>query len=120
MQVGVMNHPARDPVQEIDWIGQNGFDFVDFTLEPPAADPEEIDVDAIRATLDRHNLGVVAHTAYYLPLASPFASIRQACLVEFRKALKAAHRINVPSVDPQKINLTKLTLAVGLHGQMVM
>ena len=93
MQVGVMNHPARDPVQEIDWIGHNGFDFVDFKLEPPAAAPEEIDVDAIRASLDRHKLGVVAHTAYYLPLASPFASIRQACLSEFTKALTAAHRI---------------------------
>ena len=67
MQIGAMNHPARDPVAEIDWIGQYGFDFVDFTLEPPAADPDQIDVDAIRAVLDRHNLGVVAHTAYYLP-----------------------------------------------------
>ena len=93
MQIGAMNHPAHDPVAEIDWIGQNGFDFVDLTLEPPAADPEQIDVDAIRAALDRHNLGVVAHTAYYLPLASPFGSIRQACLTELRKALKAAHRI---------------------------
>ena len=35
MQIGVMNHPARDPIGEIEWIGQNGFDFVDFTLEPP-------------------------------------------------------------------------------------
>ena len=93
MQIGAMNHPARDPVDEIDWIGQYGFDFVDFTLEPPAADPDQIDVDAIRAALDQHNLGVVAHTAYYLPLASPFGSIRQACLEELRKALKAAHRI---------------------------
>ena len=33
MQIGVMNHPARDPVGEIEWIGTNGFDFVDFTLE---------------------------------------------------------------------------------------
>ena len=67
MLVGVMNHPARDPIQEIDWIGRNAFDFADFTLEPPAADPDQIDVDAIRAALDQHNLGVVAHTAYYLP-----------------------------------------------------
>jgi sugar phosphate isomerase/epimerase len=93
MQIGAMNHPARDPVAEIDWIGDHGFDSVDFTLEPPAADPDQIDVAAIRAALDRHNLGVVGHTAYYLPLASPFASIRQACLGEFRKALKAAHQI---------------------------
>ena len=44
MQIGVMNHPARDPVAEIDWIGKNGFEFVDFTLEPPAAAPDQIDV----------------------------------------------------------------------------
>jgi len=93
MQIGVMNHPACDPVQEIEWIGRNEFDFVDLTLEPPAADPDQIDVDAIRSALERHGLGVVAHTAYYLPLASPFASIRQACLDEFRKALNAAHVI---------------------------
>ena len=93
MQIGVMNHPARDPVGEIEWIGTNGFEFVDFTLEPPAADPDQIDTDAIRAALDRHGLGVVAHTAYYLPLASPFASVRRACLEESRRALRAAQRI---------------------------
>ena len=93
MQIGVMNHPARDPVEEINWIAHNGFDFVDFTLEPPAADPDDIDVDAIRSALDRLDLGVVAHTAYYLPLASPFASIRHTCLEEFRRALQAANRI---------------------------
>lgn len=93
MQIGAMNHPARDPLAEIGWIGRNGFDFVDFTLEPPAADSQHIEVDAVRGALDRHGLGVVAHTAYYLPLASPFVGIRQACLSEFRRALKAAHRI---------------------------
>ena len=93
MQIGVMNHPARDPVAEIDWIGRNGFEFVDFTLEPPAAAPDQIDVEAVRAALERHQLGVVAHTAYYLPLASPFAGVRRACLEEFRQALQAAHQI---------------------------
>ena len=93
MQIGAMNHPARDPVSEIDWIGQNGFDFVDLTLEPPAARPEEIDVGAIREALDRHRLGVVAHTAYFLPLGSPMAAIRKACLEEFRLALNTAKAI---------------------------
>jgi sugar phosphate isomerase/epimerase len=80
MQIGAMNHPARDPVAEIDWIGDHGFDFVDLTLEPPAADPDQIDVAAIRAALDRNNLGVVGHTAYYLPLASPFANPESATM----------------------------------------
>lgn len=93
MQIGVMNHPARDPLKEIEWIGQNDFDFVDFTLEPPAADPENLDVDAIRAALDRHGLDVVAHTAYYLPLGSPFASVRAVCLEEFRRCLRIAREI---------------------------
>lgn len=93
MKIGVMNHPARNPLEEIEWIGTNVFDFVDFTFEPPAADPDQINPKAIRAALDRHRLGVVAHTAYFIPLSSPFASIREASLSEFRRALRAAHQI---------------------------
>ena len=63
MKIGAMNHPARNPLEEIDWFGRQGFDFVDFTLEPSAADPDRIDPGALRAALDRHGLGVVAHTA---------------------------------------------------------
>ena len=63
MKIGAMNHPARNPLEEIDWFGRQGFDFVDFTLEPPAADPDQIDPAAVRATPHRHGLGVVAHTA---------------------------------------------------------
>ena len=93
MKIGAMNHPARDPLAEVEWIGRNGFDFVDFTLEPPAADPDRIDPDALRAAIERLGLGVVAHSAWYLPLASPFASIRRACLEEFRRCLRGAHRL---------------------------
>jgi sugar phosphate isomerase/epimerase len=93
MKVGAMNHPARDPLEEIDWIGRHGFDFVDLTLEPPAADPDRIDPGAVRAALDRHGLGVVAHTAWFLPFGSPFPGVRDACLAEFRRALGVAHRV---------------------------
>ncbi|HEV3204895.1 MAG TPA: sugar phosphate isomerase/epimerase family protein [Gemmataceae bacterium] len=91
MKIGAMNHPAGNPLEEIEWIGRHKFDFVDFTFEPPAADPSLIDSRAIRAVLERHGLGVVAHTAWYLPLGWPFASIRAACLSEFRRALQAAN-----------------------------
>jgi sugar phosphate isomerase/epimerase len=73
MKIGAMNHPARNPLEEIDWFGRHGFDFVDFTLEPPAADPDRIDPAAVRAALDRHGLGVVAHTAWFIPIGSPAA-----------------------------------------------
>ena len=93
MLVGAMNHPARDPVAEIEWLGENRFDFVDLTLEPPAACLECIDLGAIQDVLQRYRLGVVTHTAYYLPLSSPFASVRRACLAEFTKTLEASRQI---------------------------
>jgi sugar phosphate isomerase/epimerase len=93
MKIGGMNHPARDPVAEIEWFAEHGFDFVDFTLEPPAADPAQIDPRAIRAALDRHRLDVVAHTPWFLPFASPFAGVRKACLEEFRRLLRASQQI---------------------------
>ncbi len=93
MKIGAMNHPARDPIAEIDWIGRHGFDFVDFTLEPPLADPDRIDPGAVRRALDRHKLDVVAHTAWFLPYGSPFVSLRRAGLGELRRCLKAADRI---------------------------
>jgi sugar phosphate isomerase/epimerase len=98
MKIGAMNHPARDPVSEIKWIGQNKFDFVDLTLEPPAADPANLDLEGIRAALARYHLDVVAHAAYFIPISSPFASLRQAALQEFRRALQAADRIGARSL----------------------
>jgi hypothetical protein len=65
MKIGAMNHPARNPLEEIDWIGGHGFDFVDLTLEPPA-DPGQIDPGAVRSALDRHGLSVVTHTAWFI------------------------------------------------------
>jgi hypothetical protein len=46
MKIGAMNHPARNPLEEIDWFGRQGFAFVDFTLEPPADDAGQIEPSA--------------------------------------------------------------------------
>ncbi|MFQ5575701.1 MAG: sugar phosphate isomerase/epimerase family protein [Anaerolineae bacterium] len=93
MQIGAMNHPGKDPIAEITWFGEHGFDFVDFTLEPPCAGPDDIDPAAIKDALARHGLGVVAHCAWYIPLSSPLSGLRRAALNEFRRSLKAAHAI---------------------------
>ena len=93
MKIGAMNHPARDPVDEIEWFGRNGFDFVDLSLEPPAADPAEVNVEGIRATLARYDLGVVAHAAYFIPISSPFPSLRRVALQELHRTLKVAHHV---------------------------
>jgi sugar phosphate isomerase/epimerase len=85
MQLGAMNHPARDPAAEIELIARQGFDFIDLTLEPPAAASATVDVAALRRALKRTGLGIVGHTAYYLPIASPFPELRECALREFSR-----------------------------------
>ena len=93
MKIGAMNHPAQNPLYEIEWIAKNAFDFVDFTFEPPAADASQVDTRAVRVALERNGLSVVAHTAWYLPYATPFGGVREACLGEFLRVLPAAREI---------------------------
>src|SRR5919202_2992851 len=88
MLIGAMNHPQRDVIQEIRWIAEMQLDFVDLTLEPPAAAAWRIDPARVRRALDEHGLDIVGHTAYYLPLGSPFAAVRQAAVAELRRCIQ--------------------------------
>lgn len=87
MLIGAMNHPARDVLQQIAWVASMGLEFIDLTLEPPAAASWRVDPHAIRRTLEQHGLGVVGHTAFYLPIASGIEEIRQAALHELRRCV---------------------------------
>ena len=89
MIIGAMNHPGRDLIKEIEWIAQMGFDFIDLTLEPPKAEARHLDLKTVRSALDANGLSVVGHTAYYLPLCSPFESLRQAAVQELKLCLEA-------------------------------
>ena len=51
MLIGAMNHPAEDPVSEIKWMAELGLEFVDLTVEPPAAASWRIDTNLIRRVL---------------------------------------------------------------------
>ena len=87
MLIGTMNHPGRDVLKEIQWIAEMGFEFVDLTLEPPAAIPSRIDIRALHELLQQTKLVTVGHTAYYLPLCSPFESIRKAAVEELKECV---------------------------------
>ena len=89
MLIGTMNHPARPVLKEIEWMAELGFEFVDLTLEPPAAAVWRVDLEEVRRLLSDHNLEVVGHTAYYLPLCSPFESIRKAAVQELKYCIEA-------------------------------
>jgi sugar phosphate isomerase/epimerase len=93
MLIGTMNHPARDLLKEIEWIGAMGFDFIDLTLEPPQAAARKVDVEAVANALKARQLPVVGHTAYYLPLCSPFDSVRRAAVDELKVCLEVFARL---------------------------
>jgi sugar phosphate isomerase/epimerase len=84
MLIGAMNHPAADPIEEIRWMAELKLDFIDLTLEPPGAASWRIDARSIRNELQASGLKVVGHTAYYLPLCSPFESLRRASVAELK------------------------------------
>lgn len=88
MLIGAMNHPGQDPLHEIEWIATMELDFIDLTLEPPRAAPSQIDAARLRQSLRERDLGVVGHTAYYLPFASPFDELRRTALAIGQQCLE--------------------------------
>ena len=85
MLVGAMNFPGRSVIKEIHRIAEDRFDFVDLTLEPPATwlpDGKEI-----APLLGDLGLGVVGHTAWHLPIASPFKELRVQSRDLYRRGL---------------------------------
>jgi len=86
MQIGAMNDPAKPVSDEVASFGKAGFDFVDLTIEGPAA----YDIDAVKlhSILDRYGLAVTGHTDPCLPYAYPIREIREACLRELERCAK--------------------------------
>src|ERR671932_632670 len=96
MQAGAMNNPFELLADEVGSISAAGFDYVDLTLEPPGAWP--VVPREVRALVEETGLGVVGHTAWYLPVASPFPSLRAAAREAFLEAADALAAIGATHV----------------------
>lgn len=97
MLVGAMNFPGRSVKKEIHRIAEDGFDFLDLTIEPPACWlPDGKEVGRLCGDL---GLGIVGHTAWYLPLASPFKDLREKARDLFRRALDSFAEAGVTLVN---------------------
>lgn len=101
-----MNFPGRSVAKEIHRIAEDGFDFVDLTLEPPAAwTPDGKEIGRLVSDL---GLDAVGHTAWYLPIASAFPELRNAARDLYKRALDcfADAGVELVNVHPdQKIPL---------------
>ena len=84
MLIGAMNNPMVDVTQEIETFAGFGFDFIDLTLEPQAAYSGTLPIEKVKAALEKTGIGVVGHTAWYLPIASPIPEIRESAIAELR------------------------------------
>jgi len=76
VKIGHHTHPRRNIVNDIRWIGENGFDFVDLFLEPES-DAAHIDTGKISDALGQFGLSAVGHTAWYLPVGSEMRELRE-------------------------------------------
>jgi sugar phosphate isomerase/epimerase len=82
-----MNNPRVDIPSAVALIAASKFDYIDLTLEHPKAHIDTIDRQEILKILAGSGLGVVGHTTYYLPFASPINSLRQAAIEDVIKTL---------------------------------
>ena len=104
-----MNFPGRSVLKEIHRIADEGFDFIDLTLEPPAAWlPNGKEAGALIADL---GLEAVGHTAYYLPIASPFKELRQQAFDLYTRGLDCFADAGIELVNIHPDN------RVPLHGR---
>ncbi|MEZ4638458.1 MAG: hypothetical protein R2856_26475 [Caldilineaceae bacterium] len=80
MRIGAMNDPERNVFEEIRWFGENGFDYIDLTIEAPAtATGRRRGRRWRRRSRCRARCGV-PHGAPYLPIDNPSPLVRQAAL----------------------------------------
>ncbi len=96
MLIGSMNNPKNNLVREIKWIKKN-FDFLDLTLEMPNSYPDKISIRAVKELIG--DFPVVGHTAWYLPIGSPFKELREYALSELEKCIEVFRKLGVDKAN---------------------
>lgn len=99
MLIGAMNNPMVDVVEEIQTYARHGFDFIELTLEPHAAYSAALPIEKVRNALEQTGLGIVGHTAHYLPIASPIPEIRECAIAEIERDLLVFSFLNAEKAN---------------------
>lgn len=96
MKLGIVNNPRRSLFDEVQWIAERDFQYLDLLLEAPCAAVESVDWRQIADALKDADLAVVCQTPHYLPLNNPSPIVRQAALDEVRRAIDVAQLLEAP------------------------
>ena len=93
MKIGFPTYPRNQMVDEIHWIGNNGFDFADLYFEADKAEAHQVDPKAVRAALDQYGLDAIGHTAWYLPIGSPSKPLRENAVEILKRYVELCSKI---------------------------
>jgi len=99
MDIGIMNNPFWDMYEDLRWIGSNDFDFIDLTLEPTRAQPQQLDIGEIKKLLKKYNLYPIGHTCFYLPYAHLIKEVREASIVVFEQYIDFMANFNTDRIN---------------------
>ncbi len=95
MIYGAMNNPMIDVVEQIELFSDLGFDFLDLTLEPEETYSGSVRIGRVAKALEQAGMTAVGHTAWYLPIASPFPEFRAVALREFERCMRVFRDLGV-------------------------
>ncbi len=95
-----MNFPIKPLLQEIEEIGEMGFDYVELTMDPPEATPQKIlaQKKQIQDLLHRYRMGIIGHLPTFVWTSDLYESLRKVSVQETLDALEAGVELGMEKV----------------------
>lgn len=95
-----MNFPIKPLLEEIEEIGQMGFDYVELTMDPPEATPDKIisQKSSILSLIKRYRMEIVGHLPTFVWTSDLYESLRKASVQENLNALEASVELGIKKV----------------------
>ena len=100
MRYGAMNFPVTPVENELDTIASLGFDYLELTMDPPAAHHSTIRKERkkILSALRGYGMALVCHMPTFVSLADLSESIRMASLSEVMLSLETAASLGTEKI----------------------
>ena len=98
---GLLTNPSNEMIREIIKIYELNFEYVEIGIEGPEGNPDVIDKnkDEIVTLLRRFKQKPIAHTAYWIDLASDYDFIRHAWINEAIREIRTARKLGIDLIN---------------------
>ncbi len=98
---GLLTNPSNAIISEINKIYDLDFDYVEIGIEGPEGNPDVIKnkTDEITKLLKRFKQKPIAHTAYWIDLASDYEYIRHAWIIEAIREIRIVKELGIDLIN---------------------